>query len=59
MLYTVLFILPLSTSAQTVKVPDANLRKAINEALDKAPNAPITVDEMERVAGTSRCEHGH
>ena len=49
MLYTVLFIIPLSTSAQTVTVPDANLRKAINEALDKAPTAPITVDEMERL----------
>ena len=42
-----LFIIPLSTSAQTVvNIPDANLRQAINEALGKAPNARITVDEM-------------
>ena len=43
---TLLFSGPLSTSAQTVNIPDANLRKAINEALDKAPNARITADEM-------------
>ena len=41
-----LFLLPLSTSAQTVNVPDANLREAINEALGKAPNALITADEI-------------
>ena len=46
-LCTLLFFLtPLSTSAQTINIPDANLRKAINEALGKAPNAQITVDEM-------------
>ena len=42
----VLFLMPPGTSAQTVNVPDVNLRKAINEALDKAPNARITADEM-------------
>ena len=41
-----LFLIPLSTSAQTVNIPDTNLRAAINEALDKAPNARITVNEM-------------
>ena len=41
-----LFLMPLTTSAQTVNIPDANLRKAINEALGKAPNAQITADQM-------------
>ena len=45
----VLFVIPLSTLAQTVNIPDANLREAINERLDKAPNARITKDEMERL----------
>ncbi len=40
------FLTSFSTSAQTVNIPDANLRAAIAEALDKAPNAPITADEM-------------
>ena len=46
MLCAVLFFTPLSTSAQTVNIPDANLREAINEVLGKAPNARITTDEM-------------
>lgn len=41
-----LFLIPLITVAQTVNVPDANLREAINEALGKAPNAQITANEM-------------
>ena len=41
------FLFPLMTMAQTVSIPDANLREAINEALGKAPDARITVDEME------------
>ena len=41
------FLFPLMTMAQTVNIPDANLREAINEALGKAPDARITVDEME------------
>ena len=45
-LCAILFLLPLPTSAQRVNVPDANLRKAINEALGKAPNAQITTNEM-------------
>ena len=40
------FLTPLSTSAQTVNIPDANLRAAIAEALGKAPGARITRDEM-------------
>ena len=47
MLCTLLFFLtPLSTSAQTVNIPDANLRAAIAEALGKAPGIRITRDEM-------------
>ena len=30
-------MLPLTTTAQTVNIPDANLRSAIAEALGKAP----------------------
>ena len=41
------FFFPLITQAQTVNIPDANLREAINEALGKAPDARVTVDEME------------
>ena len=32
-----------------VHIPDSNLRGAIAEALGKSPNAPITVEEMERL----------
>ncbi len=42
-------IFPPMTSAQTVNIPDANLRAAIVEALGKAPNARITRDEMTRL----------
>ena len=45
-LCAVLFLRPFSTSAQDVNIPDANLRKAINEALNKAPNARVTATEM-------------
>ncbi len=41
-----LFSLPRATEAQTVNIPDNNLRAAINEALGKAANARITLDEM-------------
>ena len=37
---------PLTTPAQTVTVPDAGLRAAISEALDKAPGTTITATEM-------------
>ena len=33
-----------------VQIPDSNLHAAIAEALDKSPNAPITVEEMERLS---------
>ena len=46
MLCAVLFLTPLSTSAQTVNIPDTNLRAAITEALGKAPNARVTRDEI-------------
>ena len=53
--YTLLFcamlflIFPPMASAQTVNIPDANLRAAIAEALGKAPNTRITADEMARL----------
>ena len=43
---TLFFMFPLMTKAQTVNIPDANLRAAIEEALGKAPDVRITVDEM-------------
>ena len=49
MLCVALFLTPLSTYAQTVNIPDANLRAAIAEALGKAPNARVTADEMRRL----------
>ncbi len=44
---TPFFMFPLTTMAQTVNIPDANLRAAIEEALGKTPNVRITVEEME------------
>lgn len=41
-----LFLIPVITQAQTVSIPDAGLRQAINETLGKTPNAPITVGDM-------------
>ena len=43
---TLFFVFPLTTVAQTVDIPDANLRAAIEEVLGKTPNARITVEEM-------------
>ena len=43
---TLFFMFPLTTTAQTVDIPDDNLRAAIEKALGKAPNAQITVEEM-------------
>ena len=43
---TLFFLFPLTTTAQTVNIPDANLQAAIAEALGKAPNDRITADEM-------------
>ena len=46
-LCAMLFLIPLTTVAQPVSIPDANLRKVINETLgNRAPNAPITVEDM-------------
>ena len=39
-------IFPPTASAQTVNIPDTNLRAAVAEALGKAPNTRITADEM-------------
>ncbi|MCY4553513.1 MAG: leucine-rich repeat domain-containing protein [Candidatus Poribacteria bacterium] len=43
---TLFFVFPLTTHAQTLNIPDANLRAAIEEALGKTPNARITAEEM-------------
>ena len=43
---TLCLMFPLTTPAQTVNIPDANLRAAIAEALDKTPGAAITAAEM-------------
>ncbi|RKU14920.1 hypothetical protein C6503_14260 [Candidatus Poribacteria bacterium] len=43
---TLFFVFPLTTAAQTVNIPDANLRAAIEEALGKTSNARITVEDM-------------
>ena len=48
-LCAILFLIPLSVSAQTVNIPDANLRTAIAEALDKPQGSRITRDEMARL----------
>ena len=43
---TMCLMFPTTTPAQTVNIPDAGLRAAINDALDKAPSAAITAAEM-------------
>jgi Leucine-rich repeat (LRR) protein len=43
---TLFFVFPLTTTAQTVNIPDDNLRAAIEKAVGKIPNAQITVNEM-------------
>ena len=43
---TLFFMFPLMTKAQTVNIPDDNLRAAIEKAVGKIPNAQITVNEM-------------
>ena len=40
---------PKPISGTVVHIPDPNLRTAIAEALGKTPNAPITVEEMEKL----------
>ncbi len=44
-----LFLIALNTPAQTVNIPDANLRKAINEELGKPADAQLTQAEMARL----------
>ena len=39
-------LIPLTATAQTVNIPDANLRAAIESALGKTPGATITVSDM-------------
>ena len=43
---TLLLTFPLTTSAQTVNIPDANLHAAIAVTLGKTPGSRITKDEM-------------
>ena len=43
---TLFFVFPLTATAQTVNIPDDNLRAAIEEALGKTPGARITTNEM-------------
>ncbi len=38
-----------TTPGAVVHIPDTNLRAAVAEALGKSPDAPITVEEMERL----------
>ncbi len=45
--WVVLFTIPLVTSAQTVNIPDSNLRDAIEERLGKTPGAAIAEEDME------------
>ena len=40
---------PVVSPSTVVRIPDPNLRAAIAEVLGKSPNAPITVEEMERL----------
>ena len=57
-LSTTLFLAPLSTSAQVVTIPDANLRAAINEALGKPENARITREEMQTLTALDADNRG-
>ena len=43
---TLCFMFPLMTTAQTISIPDANLRAAVEKALSKTPGATITTDDM-------------
>ena len=46
---TLFFVFPLTTTAQTVNIPDENLRAAIEKALGKAAGSTITAEEMARL----------
>ena len=43
---TLFFMCPLTMVAQTVNIPDANLRAAVEEALGKTSGTTITAEEM-------------
>ena len=43
---TLFFVFPLTTVAQTVNIPDTNLRAAVEEALGKTSGATITAEDM-------------
>ena len=53
---TLIFIFPLTTSAQAVNVPDANLRAAIEEALGKTSNAEITEEDIAALTNLDAAE---
>lgn len=55
---TLLVMLPLTAPAQTVNIPDAGLRAAINEALDKAPNATIAAGEIATLTSLNGDDNG-
>ena len=45
--YTTLFLIsPLTATAQTVNIPDANLRTLVASVLNKPPSSTITTDDM-------------
>ena len=46
---TLFFVFPLTITAQTVSIPDANLRAAIEEVLGKTPGATITAEDMAKL----------
>ena len=50
------FSISLTATAQTVDIPDANLRAVIEEALDKASGAPITTADMEALGSLTAKE---
>ena len=50
---------PERSPGTVVHIPDPNLRAAIAESLGKNPNAPITVEEMERLGKNSMQEQGY
>lgn len=54
----VLFAVPLSISAQTVDIPDKQLRAAINKVLGKTRNARITVVELSTLRELSVADMG-
>ena len=45
--WVLLFAISSVTSAQTINIPDPNLRDAIEEELNKIPGAAITAEDME------------